>query len=76
MIFGGYTKTRIALFLYTVWKKVVEKVDVNVFSAAKVKSTSLLFPHLATLKISKIFLKLLLLKILSTIKRIKCKREF
>ena len=41
-----------------IWKKVVEKVDVNVFSAVKVNQPqSLLFPHLAALKIQSFFVK-------------------
>ena len=41
-----------------IWKKVIEKVDVDVFTAVKKNQAhSLLFPHLAALKIQSFFIK-------------------
>ena len=57
-----------------IWKKVIEKVDVDVFTAVKKNQAhSLLFPHLAALKIQSIFIKNVSFK---DTKHIKCEREF
>ena len=48
------------VIISNIWKKVVEKIDVNVFSAVKVNQLHpLLFPHLVTLKIQSFLSKML-----------------
>ena len=55
-------------------KKVVGKVDVDVFTAVKINQAhSLLFPHLAALKIHSFFIKNVTFK---DTKHIKCEHEF
>lgn len=63
------------IILSNIWGKIVENVNVNVFSTVKVNQAHcLLSPHLLALKIESFLSKMLLLQTSSTFKRIKCEQ--